>query len=372
MNTYYLECISCGSIFRRVVFKCPKCGGLPIFRYLVRRFEVSNEKPGVWRYASYLPPINNIISRGEGLTPISNVDGVLVKNERFNPTASYSDRASAVIASYLISNKISSVITSFEEDFTYSLAYYLNGISGLEVVVKDVLSLDIGDISMILEANAKLTTTSKVGEAKYLEYMNPLTVEGLKTIAFEIVERRVKVERIVVPARTGILAYAIYKGIKESTDANMGIPYEVVAATMKGDYISNTIRVLKDIKFVEVDEEDVLNSIIKLSRRGIKTKPISALAYSVAENLGNAVAVVTMGFKTAPYYGRRNNNIKKEVYRIIKEAGEITAYEVWKRAPIYTLRGIYKLLQSMEKQKEVCSEVMYKGGRKIKYYSICK
>lgn len=372
MNSYYLECISCGAIFNEVVFKCPKCGSLPVFRYLTRKFEICVKKPGIWRYSSNLPPVRDVVSRGEGLTPISKLGGVLVKNEKFNPTGTYSDRASSVIASYFLTNRISRVATYFEEDFTHSLAYYLSGISELEVLVREVLSLNVAELGAILNMGGSLTTLPNGNITKYLDYVNPLTVEGLKTIAFEIVEKKIKVERIVVPVRSGVLAYSVYKGVRELVDAGVGIPYEVVAAMVKGESVPYITKLIKGIKFIEVGEEDVLESIVKLDRKGIKTKPISALAYAVAENLGKAVVVMTMGFKTTSYYGQRNVNVRGEVYRIVKEAGEVTAYGVWKKAPVYTLRGIYKLLHSMERRGEVCSEVVYEGSRKVKYYRLCK
>ncbi|MEM1818927.1 MAG: pyridoxal-phosphate dependent enzyme [Sulfolobales archaeon] len=371
MKDYYLQCISCNSVFDEVVFRCPKCGGLPIFKYTTGKFIIDKSKPGMWRYSNYLPRITNIVSRGEGLTPINEVEGVFIKNEKFNPTGTYSDRASSLIASYFLTNRVGKVITRFEEDFTYSLAYYLNGISEFEVVVEDVIALNTTEVSSILEMNGKLVM--RVGSpTNYLEYANPLTVEGLKTIAFEIVERGVRADTIVVPARSGVLAYAIYKGLAELAEAGIDAPYEVVAALVRGEAVPNLLKVCRGMKFDEVYEEEILNAIIRLSKRGIRTKPLSALAYATASNTSSAVAVVTMGFKAIPIHRSKNDSVRREVCRIVREAGRATAYEIWRKAPIYTLRGIYKLLNSMERRKEICSEVVYRGNRKVRYYRMCE
>lgn len=371
MREYYLQCVSCNSVFEEVVFRCPKCGGLPVFKYVVEKFVIDKSKPSMWRYSNYLPPISNVVSHGEGLTPISEVEGVLIKNERFNPTGTYSDRASSLIASYFLTNKVGKVTTRFEEDFTYSLAYYLNGISELEVVVEDVTSLNVNDVSAILEMNGKLVM-GVGGPTNCLEYANPLTVEGLKTIAFEIVERRVKADTIVVPARSGVLAYAICKGLAELAEAGVDTPYGVVATLVRGEAIPHLLKNCRGMRFDEVCEEEILNAIIRLSRRGIKTKLLSTLAYATARNTSNAVAVVTMGFKSIPRHRSRNDGVRKEVLKIVREAGRITAYEIWRKAPIYTLRGIYKLLNSMERRRELCSEVVYRGDRKVRYYRVCE
>lgn len=367
-GAYYLECTSCKVALGEGLFKCPRCGGLPVYKYL-GKLRIDRSKPGIWRYSSNLPSVVNLISKGEGLTSINRIDGVLVKNEKLNPTGTYSDRASSVIASYFSSAGVREIGTFFEEDFTYSLAYYLSGVLKMEVLVSDITSANVAELSALAEMDVRLTTRPSPS-VQYIEYPNPLTVEGLKTIALEVVERKVRADAIVVPARTGLLAYAIRKGLMEASEAGMDAPYEVIAAFPKGKLKPRMLEVCNDIKAVEVEEEEVLNSLMKLSRRGIKTKPLSALAYTVAEGLTNAVAIVTMGFKPATSRVK-GSYIKEEVVRAIKDAGIATAYEVWKRMPTYTLRGIYRVLQSMEKRGEVCSEVRSKGARKVKYYRVC-
>ncbi|MFN3268812.1 MAG: hypothetical protein ACK416_06105, partial [Zestosphaera sp.] len=79
---------------------CPRCGGMLSIHYGGACFQVRRDEKGIWRY-SLLPTFQTRVSLGEGLTPITVVDGVLVKNERFNPTGSYADRASSIIASYV-------------------------------------------------------------------------------------------------------------------------------------------------------------------------------------------------------------------------------------------------------------------------------
>jgi len=104
---------------------------------------------------------------------------------------------------------------------------------------------------------------------------------------------------------------------------------------------------------------------------GIKTNALSALAYAAAEELAGSLAVVTMGFKGS---GRRpgDSSVRRRIAEILGELGEATAYEIWKRVPVYTLRGTYKILSAMEKEGEVCSEVRPRGRRKVRYYTLCR
>ncbi|MEM1527936.1 MAG: hypothetical protein QW290_07330 [Sulfolobales archaeon] len=366
-----LTCVNCGRIYSDEVLICPICGWLTIFKYSNRAFRVDKAEPGIWRYRSVLPKVDRVVSKGEGLTPVNNIGGVLVKNERYNPTGTYSDRASSVIASYVLSKGLTTIRTKFEEDFTYSLTYYLSGVSSIEVVVGDPLSLDYLDVDILLRAGNVKLIFGENEKASLLGYTSPLTIEGLKTIAFEIYERRLRVERVVVPARTGLLAYSIWKGFRDLEDAGVNASYEVVATSIKG--MGNPIlpEFAKSIKLVEISRDEAFDSLVKLWKNGVKTKPLSASAYAIAENMGDSVAVVTMGFRPLSAGRRTDKGVRKEIIRILEKSGGATAYEVWKVFPAYSLRGIYKVLESMEEMGEVCSDFKSRGKRKIKYYRVC-
>lgn len=369
MVKYYLQCISCGRVLEELLFSCPLCGGLPLIRYYDLKFAVDKSRLGIWRY-SLLPPFTKTISKGEGLTPVSTVGNVMVKNERFNPTGTYTDRASAVISSYLISNNVIAVKAKLEEDFTTSLAYYLTDNIKLYVIVPKALSLSSSDLLMLEDIGVEFVGLSRTPSVLEVNYVNPLTVEGLKTIAFEIYEKRVKAENVVVPASTGTLALSIAKGFQELKDCGYDHNYSVIAVTLKGYDKPELLRYDSNIRVEEVSDDEVLEALVRLSKMGIRTKALSALTYVVAENVGTSLAVVTMGFKRSL---RRLDNVRLrgEIRKALLELDEATAYELWRRAPIYTLRGTYKALLSMEKSGEICSEVRVKGGRKVKYYRLC-
>ncbi len=369
MMDYYLQCISCGHTFDALLFTCPICNGLPLLKYRNPIFKIDKSKPGVWRY-SLLPPFTKIVSRGEGLTPINRVGEVVVKNERFNPTGTYADRASAVISSYLLSNGVTTARVMLEEDFTASLAYYLANTLKLYIVVPRISLLSSSDLLLLEEVGVELVSLNKAPAVLEISYINPLTVEGLKTIAFEIFEKKVRAENIVVPASTGTLAISLAKGFQELRELGYDHHYSVVAVVLKGYDRPKLLQYYSNVRVEEISEEEVLETLVKLSKMGIKTKALSALTYTIAENLGSSIAVVTMGFKQQM---KRYNGIglRKELRTALAELGEATAYELWKRTPIYTLRGTYKALSSMEKMGEVCSEVRVRGGRKVKYYRLC-
>jgi threonine synthase len=374
VNTnYYYKCISCKRIFDKPFSKCSYCKGLIIIEYSSLKFEVNKTRQGIWRYSSLLPKFSTLISKGEGLTPLIKIDkenNVYIKNEKYNPAGTYVDRSSAVIASYISENDIKRIGILYSEDFTLSLAYYLNDRS-IEIFVDDIIKMDFNELTKFLSMKISIKPKSNVNEGiNVFEYMNPLTVEGLKTILFEIYEKNANVENIVVPAETGILAFSLYKGLKELCNAGLDVPYNVIAVMSRDVSQPNIIMNLKDIKIIKVDNEEIVTSFVKLYEKGIKTKPLSAMSYIVAENLKNSVAVITMGFKTSSTFHVKKETLRDNVMKILKEKGPMTAYQIWNEYPHYTLRGIYKALKNMELKGEVEVSIRDKGLRKVKYYKV--
>ena len=365
---FSLECLRCGwsegyAERKLLQASCPRCGGLLAVRYEGARFQAQRGEKGVWRYSSLLPPLPVRVSLGEGLTPVTEVEGVLVKNERFNPTGSYADRASAVIASHVRSAGLGEVCAEYVRDFTRSLAHYLQG-AGLRVAAS-LLSVDSDDALFFASRGVE------VGRAcnALLRYASPLTLEGLKTIIFEIYERRVKAEKVVVPAETGVLALSLLKGLRDLSGAGIDAGYEVVAAALKGAG-PPLLEGVSNIRVVEVPEGELFEAYKKLVGRGFRVKPVVALSYHVAESLGGSVAVATMGYRPPPREGV--SEVRKLVLEALSGGRALTAYEIWRENPLYTLRAVYKAVKAMESRGEVCAEVAARGRRKVKVYRLCR
>jgi len=363
---YLVSCLFCRREFDEYLMKCPVCGGPLEIVFLNPRFRIDKSKPNIWRYKSLLPSFSKIITYGEGLTPVSRIHGVLIKNERYNPTGTYSDRASSLIASYVASTNIKKLCVRFIEDFTYSLSYYLSGLADLEVeVYGDDISND--ELGKLVELGVKLVPSYTTNSSLELDYLNPLTIEGLKTIIFEVYERKVRCENIVVPTVTGLLARSLWKGVKELKESGLDVCYTIVPVLIKG-WLKPTL-IPSDMDVVEVELETVLNTFTKLCSSGVRVKPISALAYAVAENLGNSLAVITAGYKSSTRMDR--GRVKESIINLLNREGSLTAYEIWKGLKSFTLRGIYKALKSLEVRGVLCSEFEVRGSRKIKRYKLC-
>jgi len=374
---YVIRCATCGAEFRGDLSplkgSCPKCGGVLIVRYENPSFRVNPSSPGIWRYSSILPAVATRVSLGEGLTPVQRVGEVMVKNERANPTGSYSDRASALIASYVVSAGARAVATPYVEDFTRSLLYYLSHVDHLgrfAVVVPDVLSVPSEDISYFASKGVEVVRQPHPADFMEVDYLNPLTIEGLKTITLELYEGGVRAGNIVVPAETGLLAFSVWKGIQDLRDSGHDAGYEVVAVLVGNQNVPSLITASRNIRVVRVSGEEAYEASKKLLSRGIKAKPLSAASYYVGEILGNSVAIITAGFKQLAR-GRYVSEVKKMVREVLSRRSPMTAYEIWKERPAFTLRGVYRAVKSMEQSGEICYEVVSRGRRKVKLYRLC-
>ncbi len=362
-------CLACGARSPGIRLRCPVCGGPAILEVGGAEWSVKRDVPSMWRYESMLPALRRKVSLGEGLTPVRRMGGAYVKLEGRNPTGSYADRAASVLASYLASEGGGGkVAIEYAEDFAYSAAKYLKGISDVEVAVPDPSRVDPQEIVALVEMGARVGF-ARTGEE--LSYVNSLSVEGLKTIAFEVLERIPRAERIVVPAETGLLALSIWKGLRDAEEAGEEVNVEVEAAVLRGSRAPDLLSGARRIPVHEVDPQDAVEGLVELARAGIRAKVLSAAAFALAEDLGRGVAVITTSARSRSARRHGRSALMDEVLRALGDAGEASAYDLWRELRKYTLRGIYKAVAALEEEGELCARHTSRGGRKVKVYRRC-
>jgi len=363
------ECLGCAETFDGIVMDCEKCGGVPVLRLSDMEWDISSNRPNIWRYASMLPKFKRYVTLGEGLTPIRKYRKYKLKLELRNPTGSYADRASAVLSSYFLSKDPNAPVRiKYASDFTYSLVSYLIGVPEVEVVLDDPFSVEVEEILSLIELGATVNFSDASAQ---LSYMNPLTIEGLKTTVFELFERGIKRGKIFVPAETGILAISIWKGIEDLRAIGEDAGFEVVAVHLEGMKVPSSLDRVSGIDIFEVSRDKALKKLIELAKAGIKTKLLSAASLEAMEEDGEegSIAIITASDsrrRTLPV--GKNSRLSKEILRLLSEGGGGTAYEIWERMGKYTLRGVYKTLASMESAGLVASSFSVEGRRKKKVY----
>jgi threonine synthase len=257
----WLACVACGATFptfERPVYQCPECDGLLEVRYESYPTFAEFAGEGVWRYVDALP-LPSGVSVGEGNTPLVPVESLArevgvtdlrIKHEGMNPTGSFKDRGMTLgveVANTLGVDRLACASTG---NTSASLACY-GARAGLEVAVllpqgavaagklaqaslhgARTLALD-GNFDDCLDVVAELADRDEV---YLLNSLNPLRLEGQKTIGLEILEQSRTAtgewpDRIVLPVGNAGNTAALYKCFRELVAAGEMAVDEMPALT---------------------------------------------------------------------------------------------------------------------------------------------
>ncbi len=113
-------------------YVCPSCGG--IFDYLqpwdIDLNKIDENQPGIWKYRATfgLPPDQEPVTLGEGNTPLIWTKTfnrqIAFKCEYLNPTGSFKDRGSTVLAAWLLFRGVDELIEDSSGNAGASMAAY--------------------------------------------------------------------------------------------------------------------------------------------------------------------------------------------------------------------------------------------------------
>ncbi len=243
-------CDDCGkeiSLLEQVNL-CPYCGGLLEVRYDEAKMRASAglfrdyARDSIWRYRDFFPPVEeeNIVSLGEGGTPLVKskhlgpelgIEELYFKNDTMIPTGSFKDRGYSLAISYAREIGVRRGLTYSSGNAGASFAAYsaradFPGIALVEYLASDTKK------SMILLYGAKaaiLTYDSfqqisnmldgavrKLGCYMFVNFINPIRHEAMKTYAYEIYSELKRVpDYSFHPVGTGGGLWGTFKGYKE-------------------------------------------------------------------------------------------------------------------------------------------------------------
>jgi threonine synthase len=237
-----LKCIQCDSEFLAYPpkNKCEKCGGTLEYKidlHESRRTKFTGQLR-FWRYRNLLPPVQHVISLGEGGTPLNKAERLAkniglkrlyLKDETRNPTNSYRDRAATLLVSNAIDLQQDTLVCATNGNLGASLAAYAAK-AGLTCHVIVPKLVDVGKLAQMLAYDAIIeefgeTVDDSIRKAEALANesgwyqataeLNPLVIEAQKTIAYEVHEQFGVPEWFIVPMGGGGTIYSIWKGFKE-------------------------------------------------------------------------------------------------------------------------------------------------------------
>jgi threonine synthase len=343
INLANIRCTTCNERYPEegLPFKCPSCGGIydydgpPEFN----PEKIDKSLPGMWEYRHSfdLKPDAPVITLGEGKTPFiwDEVGGreVGFKLEYLNPTGSYKDRGSCVLASHLVSRGAKRAIEDSSGNAGASFAAYSaraglparvfvpESASGPKRVQIEMYGADLVRVPGP-RSNAAAAALKEAAEgAVYASHAYlPFGLTGIATIAYELWDELGEAPgTVIAPVGHGGLLLGIVrgfsalkrKGLISSSPYFVGVQAkacapvwtewkygaEAVKNIEEGHTFAEGVRVrtpvrasalIKEIgrgEFFAVEEDAIMPAYKELARRAIYVEPTSALVWNALESM---------------------------------------------------------------------------------------
>lgn len=160
--------------------------------------------------------------------------GLWIKDDTCNPSGSFKDRASFLVAAFARKHGIQEIVLASTGNAASSMAA-VGAAAGIRVKVFLPASAPIAKRIQVLQYGAELVSVDGTYDKAFdlsLEYSqrtgslsrntayNPLTIEGKKTVSFEIVNDLIKAgagapDHIFVPVGDGVILAGVYRGFED-------------------------------------------------------------------------------------------------------------------------------------------------------------
>ncbi|HSH51507.1 MAG TPA: threonine synthase [Bacteroidales bacterium] len=299
---FIYECIDCGKQYNRseAIYLCPKCSKgnndlnppKGVLR-IVYNFFKNREKNILFNDLKkknflQLLPIQNTSSLPRlkvGHTPLYEFNELnqkklpfrlFLKDDSQNPTFSFKDRASALVSAYAKENRLSTIVTASTGNAGSSLA----GICAAQkqkAIIMVPEKAPLAKLTQILMYGAtiipvkgtydnafdlSIKATKEFGWYNRNTAYNPLTIEGKKTVSFEIYDQMNKStpDKIFVPVGDGVIISGVYKGFEDLL--NLQIIYKMpIIVAVQSEGSNNLTRNLNNKNFKIKKSDTIADSI---------------------------------------------------------------------------------------------------------------
>jgi len=353
-SSFTYQCIDCGKTIPSggIVYVCPDCSikqqpgqppsGILKVIYnpeLLKGFSFESLQQ---THFLELLPINRLESLpflkvgNSPLYPIDKPEGesirhsLYLKDDSQNPTFSFKDRASAIVSAFAKENHITTIVAASTGNAGSSLAG-MCAAQGQKAIIFVPATAPKAKLTQIMMYGAVLVpvdgnydkafdlsieATNRFGWYNRNTAYNPLTIEGKKTVSFELFGQlnQQLPDRIFVPVGDGVIISGVYKGFEDLL--NLGIisrmpvivavqasgssniidnlgknefhvkPSSTIADSISVDIPRNFRMAEKYLlkyngESVKVSDDDILRASAALSKHtGIFAEPAAAAAYA--------------------------------------------------------------------------------------------
>jgi len=311
---FYYQCVNCGKTYssREVSYLCPDCSALThsgepprgVLKVLYPYNEIKKRNPDFNMLKSKgfldLLPIRSLESFPSlrvGDTPLYRIKrldnkpllvDLFIKDDSQNPTYSFKDRASALVSAFAKERDIETIIAASTGNAGSSLAGICASQNQKAIIVVPEKA-PLAKLTQILMYGAKIVpvkgtyddafdlsieATREFGWYNRNTAFNPLTIEGKRSVAFELyIQLGEKVpDRIFVPVGDGVILSGVYKGFEDLLELGYidRLPVMVAVQSAGSD---NLIRNVSSTVFKIKESRTVADSIsVDIPRNFYMTK----------------------------------------------------------------------------------------------------
>lgn len=358
MPISYFECSHCGQKFEphQVTYNCPVCSGNldSHFSWEEKPGEVNQKsilesrESSLWRYAPLLAvpdpgflasPLHRVgytpVYQPENLRQKLGLRSLYVKDESPNPSASFKDRASAIVISRAIEAGIDTIIAASTGNAGAAMACIAASV-GKRAIILAPKSAPPAKIAQLLTFGAEvilvdgsyddafdlsIEASNEFGWYNRNTGYNPYTVEGKKTAGLEIWEQVLRLlpsgqeVNIFIPVGDGNILSGVAKGFHDllalgwieklpriigvqaegsaaisnafftNSDKIEAVHAQTLADSISVDLPRDGLRALKRVRqsdgfYLTVSDQEILKAIPQLGSAGLFVEPAAATAYA--------------------------------------------------------------------------------------------
>lgn len=284
-SKYHFECVDCGNTYRddEVTYLCHVCEStntpdLPpkgVLKTIYNYKELFDKGFNFDRLKENelidLLPIKSKESLPDlkvGNTPLYKIDKfddeelsfeLFLKDDSQNPTFSFKDRASSLVSAYAKEQKIDTIVAASTGNAGSSLAGICAS-QNQKAIILVPESAPKAKLTQIVMYGAKIIpvkgtyddafdlsikATNEFGWYNRNTAFNPFTIEGKKTVSFELFEQLgfTVPDRIFVPVGDGVIISGVYKGFEDLLKLKLidKIPTIISVQSIKSDNLNRNI-----------------------------------------------------------------------------------------------------------------------------------
>lgn len=301
MNSHFLyKCTLCEREYQpdKVYYLCPHCSQdnsnppkgvlkiiYPYDDLLDKNFAFNKIFKSGFKGLSPIQDFKNLPNLKIGNTPLYKVEkpseskldfDLYLKDDSQNPTFSFKDRASAWVSAHAKETGHDTIITASTGNAGSSIAG-ICAAQGQKAIVVVPASAPVAKLTQIIMYGAKIVpvqgtyddafelsikATEEFGWYNRNTAYNPITIEGKKTVAFEIFKQLEEKtpDRIFVPVGDGVIISGVYKGFEDLLELGL-IEKMPIIVSVQSTGSDNLVRNINNSNFEVKESNTVADSI---------------------------------------------------------------------------------------------------------------